>query len=93
MIEVTEWAREILAKSQAATARFSPDTVIRLVKGSGGIEARLAAGPEPSDQAVDLGEMTLYVEEGLDGVVDIVEPHDQIVLRPPGSPPNPRSGH
>ncbi|MGH2739332.1 MAG: hypothetical protein ACRDH6_02450 [Actinomycetota bacterium] len=93
MIEVTEWAREILAKSQTAAARFSPDTRIRLVRAGDRIEAQLASGPEPTDQSIDLDGMTFYVGEGLEGVVDIMEPHDQIVLRPPGSAPNPRPEH
>lgn len=93
MIEVTEWAREILGRSQAAARRFNPATVIRLVRGGPGVEARLSEAPDPGDQAVDLGGMTLYVEGGLEGVVDIQEPHDQVVLRPPGSPPNVRPEH
>ena len=28
---------------------------------------------------------TLYAEAGLEGIVDVVEPHDQLILRPPGS--------
>jgi hypothetical protein len=93
MIEVTEWAREILGRSQSAARRFNPDTVIRLVRGGPGVEARLAESAEGSDQAVELGEMTLYVEDGLEGVVDIQEPHDQVVLKPPGSAPNVRGEH
>src|SRR3712207_7735680 len=27
---------------------------------------------------------TLFVAEGLAGTVDVVEPHDQLILRPPG---------
>ncbi|MGH2724137.1 MAG: hypothetical protein ACRDI0_07695 [Actinomycetota bacterium] len=93
MIEVTDWARDILNRSQAAARRFNPGTVIRLVRGGPGVEARLAEAPEPGDQAIELGEMTLYVEAGLEGVVDITEPHDQVVLKPPGSAPNVRPEH
>jgi len=25
------------------------------------------------------------VEDGIDGIVDVVEPHDRLILRPPGS--------
>ena len=32
----------------------------------------------------------LFVEDGIEGLVDVVEPHDQLVLRPIGSAPNPR---
>ena len=45
---------------------------------------------EPADRAVELEAMTLYVEEGLEGLVDIEEPHDRLVLRPAGSTPNSR---
>lgn len=93
MIEVTEWAVDILNRSHAAARRFNPNTVIRLVHAGGGVEARLAESAETSDQAIDLGEMTLYVEDGLEGVVDIQEPHDQVVLKPPGSAPNVRGEH
>ena len=29
---------------------------------------------------------TLFVPEGLEGTVDVVEPHDQLILRLPGDP-------
>ncbi|MGH2693017.1 MAG: hypothetical protein ACRDHM_11030 [Actinomycetota bacterium] len=93
MIEVTEWARDILGRSQAAAKRFTPDAVIRLVRTPGGVEARLADGPEPADEKVDAGDATVYAEAGLEGVVDIEEPHDRVVLKPPGSPPNDRGEH
>lgn len=93
VIEVTEWARDILARSQTAVRRFTPDVVIRLVRTSDGVEARLADGPEPTDEKVDAGEATVFAEAGLEGVVDIEEPHDRVVLKPAGSPPNERPEH
>ena len=93
VIEVTEWARDILGRSQAAMRRFSPDGVIRLVRTKAGVEARLADEPEPTDEKVDAGDTTVFAEAGLEGVVDIEEPHDRVVLKPPGSPPNERGDH
>lgn len=90
MIEVTEWATDILNRSQEAAARLNPDARIRLVHSRGGVEAQLAQGPAPEDQTVQVGDMTLYVEAGLDGLVDVQEPHDQLVLRPVGAAPNAR---
>lgn len=90
---MTDWARDILARSQAAVRRFTPGVVIRLVRGPGGVEARLADGPEATDEKVDAGETTVFAEAGLEGVVDIEEPHDRVVLRPAGSPPNERPEH
>ncbi len=93
MIEVTEWARDILGRSQAAARRFDPATVIRLVRADGGVEARLAERSEPGDQEVDAGGVTVFAEPGLEGLLDIEEPHDRIVLKPPGSRPNERGAH
>lgn len=93
MIEVTEWARDILGRSQEAVKRFTPDAVIRLVRTPGGVEARLADGPEPTDEKVDAGEARVFAEAGLEGVVDIEEPHDRVVLKPPGSAANDRGDH
>ena len=53
----------------------------------------LTDAPAPEDQTVEVGSMTLYVERGLEGLVDIEEPHDRLVLRPLGSAPNPRGAH
>ncbi len=92
MIEFTEWAKEILNKSQAAAARFNPNVKIRLARVEGAVQAVLADGPEPGDQPAQADGMTLYVEDGLEGLVDVEEPHDRLVLKPLGSPPNPR-GH
>jgi hypothetical protein len=93
MIEVTDWAREILGKSQVAAARFNPQAKIRLAKVPGGVQALLTDAPMPTDQVVEVGDMTLYVEAGLDGLVDIEEPHDRVVLKPAGSKHNARDQH
>jgi hypothetical protein len=93
MIEITEWAREILGKSQQAATRFNPDARIRLTRTPGGVQAVLTDAPTQSDQAVEVGGMTLYVEAGLEGLVDIEEPHDRLVLKPAGSKPNLRGEH
>lgn len=93
MIEVSEWARDILNRSQAAARRFNPDARIRLVRAPGGVEARLTDETAPDDQAIDAGGMTLFVEAGLEGLVDVEEPHDRLVLRPLGSTPNVRPEH
>ena len=93
MIEITDWAREIITRSHRAAARFNPGTTIRLARVEGRVQAVLAEAPEPQDQALELGEVTVYVEEGLGGLIDIEEPHDRLVLGPPGSSPNVRGIH
>jgi hypothetical protein len=93
MIEVTDWARDILTRSHSAAKRFNAEATIRLARTSTGVEAILAEGPRPGDQEVELGGATVYVEAGLEGLVDVEEPHDRLVLKPPGSPHNPRGEH
>ena len=93
MIEVTEWAKDILRKSQAAAARFNPDAKIRLARVGAAVQSQLTDRTQPDDVQVDLGGAILYVEAGLDGLIDIEEPHDRVVLRPSGSTPNDRGAH
>lgn len=91
MIQFTDWAKEILNKSQSAAARFNPSVKIRLARVGGSVQAVLAEAPEPGDQSADVDGMTLFVEEGLEGLVDVEEPHDRLVLKPLGSKPNVRA--
>jgi hypothetical protein len=93
MVEFTDWARDILNRSQQAAARFNPDAKIRLARTAAGVEALLTDRPDPTDRKVNVDEVTVYVEDGLEGLVDVEEPHDRLVLKPPGSPPNVRGEH
>jgi hypothetical protein len=90
MLEITDWARDILRKSQAAAARFNPDAKVRLARVGGAVQSQLTDAPEPNDVEIDLGGATLFVQAGLEGLIDIEEPHDRVVLRPAGSTPNER---
>ena len=93
VIELTDWAKDILNRSQEAARRFNPDAKIRLARVGGSVQALLTDGPSPDDQTIEAGGMTLYVERGLEGLVDIEEPHDRLVLKPLGSAPNDRAQH
>lgn len=90
MLEFTEWAREIIERADSGARRLNPDARVRLVPREEGLEATLAGGPEPGDREVTVGAAAILVAPGLEGLVDIEEPHDRIVLRPAGSTPNPR---
>ena len=86
VIEFTEWAADILSRSDAAARRFNPDARVRVIcDGEGGVRFDLVDRAEPGDQVVERDGFTLYAEAGLEGVVDVVEPHDRLILRPPGS--------
>jgi len=88
VLDFTEWAVEILMRSDAAARRFNPDARVRLVRdGSGGVRFELTDEPALTDVlVVDERGFALLVEEGMEGTVDVVEPHDRLILRPPGDP-------
>ena len=92
MITCSEWAADILARSHAAATRFDPDVVIRVASVNGKVQAILADEVLAEDTTFPFDGFEIYVESGLDGFLDCVEPHDQLVLRPAGSTPNAR-GH
>jgi hypothetical protein len=85
VIEFTGWATEILQRTQEAARRFNPDATVRLHRAEDGVEFALTDERPPGDRLVAGEGFELLVENGLEGIVDVVEPHDRLVLRPPGS--------
>ena len=81
-MDVTPRAINILAKAGAAARRFDPDACVRVVRDGGAVRFELADGPGPDDVAVERPTVTFYVEAGLEGIIDVEEPHDRLVLRP-----------
>jgi Fe-S cluster assembly iron-binding protein IscA len=86
VLAFTDWAIEILARADAAARRFNPEVRVRIIRqGGGGVRFELTDEPDPADQVLEHPSgFTLLVQEGLDGTVDVVEPHDQLILRSPG---------
>lgn len=85
MLDFTDWAVEILSRADAAARRFNPDVRVRIVRDPGGsVRFELTDEAEPADRTVERSGFTLLVPEGLEGTVDVVEPHDQLILRAPG---------
>lgn len=85
MIEVTPRAVDLLTKADTAARRFNPDARIRLVADVPGVRFVLADGPEEGDVTVERDAVTFFVDGSLDGIVDVEEPHDRLVLRPSAS--------
>jgi hypothetical protein len=84
VIEFTQWATEILQRTFEAARRFNPDAMIRLQRKGSGVEFALTDERVDGDALVAGDGFELLVEPGLEGTVDVVEPHDQLILRPPG---------
>lgn len=83
-IAFTEWATEILQRSHAAARRFNPAATVRLHRDGDGVAFTLTDEPAEGDERVTGDGFELLVERGLEGTVDVVEPHDRLILRPPG---------
>jgi hypothetical protein len=82
----TDWATEILQRTHAAARRFNPTATVRVHRMADGAEFDLTDERHPGDELVTGDGFELWVEAGLEGTVDVVEPHDRLVLRPPGDP-------
>jgi hypothetical protein len=86
VIEFTEWATDILRRSHEAARRFNPDATLRMARrGDGTVTFELVDERADDDLVVRGDGFDLLVQAGLDGTVDVVEPHDRLILRPPGS--------
>ncbi len=87
MLAFTDWAIEILSRADEAARRFNPHVRVRIVREGGGVRFELTDEPEATDRIVDHPSgFTLLVPEGIEGTIDVVEPHDQLILRPPSDP-------
>lgn len=86
MLGFTEWAVEILRRSHEAARRFNPDATVRLHRAGDGVAFDLSDEPVEGDALVSGDGFELLVEAGLEGIVDVVEPHDRLILRQPGDP-------
>ena len=85
-LEFTEWAEEILQRTHAAARRFNPEATVRLHRDEAGARFDLTDEHDEGDTLVRRRGFELWVAPGLDGTVDVVEPHDRLILRPPGDP-------
>ena len=80
----TDWAVEILQRSHEAARRFNPDATVRVRRSGERVEFELTDERQEGDLLVRHEGFEIWVEAGLEGTVDIVEPHDQLILRTPG---------
>jgi len=95
-LEFTDWAIEILQRTHTAARRFNPEATVRLQRAGSGVEFALTDERQEGDELVTREGFELWVEPregfelwvepGLQGTVDVVEPHDQLIVRPPGDP-------
>jgi len=95
VIAFTDWAVDILARADAAARRLNPEARLRLRADGAEVVFELTDEPAAGDRTIEhTSGFTLFVAEGLEGTVDVVEPHDRLILRAPGDPERSvREGH
>ncbi len=86
MLDFTPWATDILARSHSAARRLNSEATVRLHRGDGSVRFDLTDEPHDGDRLVHGEGFELWVEDGLEGTVDVVEPHDRLILRSPDDP-------
>ena len=85
-IAFTDWATDILRRTHEAARHFNPEATVRLHRSVGAVAFDLTEERPEGDELVRGEGFELLVADGLEGTVDVVEPHDQLILRPPGDP-------
>ncbi|MGI8427220.1 MAG: hypothetical protein ACR2FO_08005 [Actinomycetota bacterium] len=84
MIEITQAAGEVLEKAYDAAFAVMPEAKIRVFRRKDQVETGFADAPQTGDQTIDYQGMTLYVAADVgEGVLDVSERHDHLVLKSP----------
>lgn len=86
MLDFTGWAIEILQRTHQAARRLNPEATVRLHREGDAVAFDLTDERSDGDALLTEHGFELLVEAGLEGTVDVVEPHDRLILRPPGDP-------
>jgi hypothetical protein len=81
VIQLTQQAEAAVTSAITAARRFDPTAQIRLARAGAGVTFEFMDSPDAADTSYELGDLTLYVDSGLDGVVDTGD-HNAPVLRP-----------
>ncbi|MFN8232060.1 MAG: hypothetical protein U0V56_00775 [Actinomycetota bacterium] len=84
MIAISERAREILTRAAASARRSDPEARIRIARDGAGIRSGFAHAPELGDRVIEDADVTVFVEDGLEGTIDVTQAHDRLILRPGG---------
>jgi Fe-S cluster assembly iron-binding protein IscA len=85
MIEFTDWAVDILRRSHEAARRFNPAATVRVFMKGTAVQFELTDERREGDVLIEQRGFELFVEPGIEGTIDVVEPHDQLILRPHGA--------
>lgn len=81
MLKITEQAAAVLERAYDAAARFNPEARVRVYRHGGRIQTGFAEAPEQGDQLVEHAGLTIFVEQGIEGTLDVTAEHDNLIVR------------
>jgi Fe-S cluster assembly iron-binding protein IscA len=82
VLTFTEAATEVLKRAYEASARFNPTAKVRISKRGDEIDTGFADEPLAGDQLIEHAGLTVIVESGIEGTLDVSSEHERLVLRP-----------
>ena len=82
MLQVTEEAKEVLARAYTAAARFNPDARIRIALRGEEIETSFVSDPEEDDEIIQVDDLAIIVARDVgEGILDTSEEHDKLIVK------------
>lgn len=84
MLRVTEEASGVLERAYDAAVRFNPGVKIRVSRVGTRIDVNFTDHPSPGDEVMIVGDIIVFVESGIAGVLDASQPHDRLIVREKG---------
>lgn len=81
MLQISEGAVTILERAHDAAVRFNPGVKVRVQRVGVRIEVGFADHPSPGDDVVAIGDIIVFVQSGISGVLEAIQPHDHLAVR------------
>jgi len=81
VLRITEEAAGVLERAYDAAARFNPAVKIRVSRVGTRVDVNFTDHPSPGDEVVIVGDIIVFVESGIAGVLDATQPHDHLTVR------------
>lgn len=81
MLEISESAAEILERAYEAAQRFNPDARVRIYRIGNRVETGFADSVGPEEEVIEHEGMILFVEKGIEGVLEVSLEHDRLIVR------------
>jgi hypothetical protein len=81
MLRITDEAAGVLERAYDAAVRFNPSVKVRVSRVGSRIEVGFTDHPSPGDEVVMVGDIIVFIESGISGTLEAVQPHDHLMVR------------